>query len=79
MFHANLGDLDPYPPPKRSTPTTPSTAKSTFGLFAVLNVATLAFTIAFVPETRGRSLEQIEGHFRERYGAVALSAPGRPR
>lgn len=51
----------------------------TFGLFAVLNVATLAFTIAFVPETRGRSLEQIEGHFRERYGAVALSAPGRPR
>ena len=51
----------------------------TFALFAVVNVATLAFTIAFVPETRGRSLEQIEDYFRGRYGSDGVSAPGRPR
>lgn len=59
----------------------------TFGIFAVINLATLGFTIAFVPETSGRSLEQIEAHFRERYGAPSdtdpsdtdVSAPGHSR
>lgn len=51
----------------------------TFGLFAVVNLATLAFTIVFVPETRGRSLEQIENGFRERYGAHRVSEPDRSR
>ncbi|MGD8213580.1 sugar porter family MFS transporter [Aestuariimicrobium sp. Y1814] len=44
---------------------------ATFGVFAVINVATLAFTIACVPETMGRSLEQIEAQFRQRWGAGA--------
>ena len=35
-------------------------AAATFGLFAVLTAVNIAFTAALVPETKGRSLEQIE-------------------
>ena len=35
-------------------------AASTFTLYAVATVAGLAFTVALVPETKGRSLEAIE-------------------
>ena len=34
---------------------------ATFGLFAVMTALNLVFAIARVPETKGRSLEQIEG------------------
>ncbi|WP_271203396.1 sugar porter family MFS transporter [Methylopila jiangsuensis] len=38
---------------------------ATFGLFAVMTVAALAFTFALVPETKGRTLEEIEASFAE--------------
>ncbi|MEO5315296.1 sugar porter family MFS transporter [Pseudarthrobacter sp. CC12] len=37
----------------------------TFGLFVLVNVASLAFVIKFVPETKGHSLEDLEAHFRD--------------
>lgn len=37
----------------------------TFLVFAVINVMSLIFVFAFVPETRGKSLEQIEKHMEE--------------
>ena len=40
----------------------------TFGLFVLVNVASLAFVAKFVPETKGHSLEDLEAHFRD--GAV---------
>lgn len=40
---------------------------STFAIFAVINIGTLLFTVLMVPETRGRSLEEIEGDFRTKY------------
>lgn len=36
----------------------------TFGLFVLVNIASLAFVIKFVPETKGHSLEDLEAHFR---------------
>jgi major inositol transporter-like SP family MFS transporter len=36
----------------------------TFGLFVVVNLVSLAFVFKFVPETKGRSLEELEGDFR---------------
>ncbi|WP_299950725.1 sugar porter family MFS transporter [uncultured Modestobacter sp.] len=36
----------------------------TFGLFAVVNVGSLVFVVKFAPETRGRSLEELEDNFR---------------
>lgn len=36
----------------------------TFGLFAIVNACSLAFMIKFCPETRGRSLEELEDDFR---------------
>ncbi|MEV6175164.1 MFS transporter [Streptomyces sp. NPDC051954] len=41
----------------------------TFLLFAAVNAATLVFYIRTVPETRGRSMEDIETHFRRQYAA----------
>ena len=38
-------------------------ASATFGLFAVMSVGALLFTVALVPETRGRTLEEIEANF----------------
>jgi MFS transporter, SP family, major inositol transporter len=40
-------------------------ATLTFGLFAVVNVCSLVFVWRFCPETRGRSLEELEDDFRE--------------
>ncbi|WP_461174080.1 sugar porter family MFS transporter [Arthrobacter sp. Z1-9] len=37
----------------------------TFGLFVLVNVASLVFVTKFVPETKGHSLEDLEAHFRE--------------
>jgi MFS transporter, SP family, major inositol transporter len=33
-------------------------------MFAVINAISLAFVIKFVPETRGRTLEELEDDFR---------------
>lgn len=41
----------------------------TFLLFAAVNAATLVYYIRTVPETRGRSMEDIETHFRRQYAA----------
>ena len=42
-------------------------ASSTFLLYAVASVASWLFAYCFVPETKGRSLEQIEAFWRERH------------
>jgi len=39
-------------------------ASATFGLFAVINVGSLTFVKVFAPETRGRSLQELEDDFR---------------
>lgn len=44
----------------------------TFGLFVLVNIASLVFVARFVPETKGRSLEELEAHFR---GDVPAAAP----
>ncbi|MGY0064412.1 sugar porter family MFS transporter [Streptomyces sp. LZ34] len=41
----------------------------TFLIFAAVNVATFVFYIRTVPETRGRSMEAIESHFRRQFAA----------
>ena len=40
----------------------------TFFIFAVINVCSLLFIAAMVPETRGKSLEEIESHMRHKFG-----------
>lgn len=47
---------------------------TTFFVFAVLNLAVFAFVAAAVPETRGRSLEQLEEDFRSGGGRPARRA-----
>ncbi|OLL20615.1 MULTISPECIES: sugar porter family MFS transporter [unclassified Rhodococcus (in: high G+C Gram-positive bacteria)] len=37
----------------------------TFGLFVIVNIVSLLFVLRFVPETKGRSLEELEDDFRE--------------
>jgi MFS transporter, SP family, major inositol transporter len=37
----------------------------TFGLFALINFGSLLFVQRYCPETRGRSLEELEDDFRE--------------
>jgi major inositol transporter-like SP family MFS transporter len=44
----------------------------TFGLFVVINLISLTFVIKFVPETKGRSLEELEDQFRS--GHIAKTA-----
>ncbi|MFC9682614.1 sugar porter family MFS transporter [Streptomyces sp. NPDC056948] len=39
----------------------------TFLIFAAINAVTLAYYVRTVPETRGRSMEAIESHFRRQY------------
>jgi major inositol transporter-like SP family MFS transporter len=40
-------------------------ATLTFGLFALINVGSILFVKRFAPETRGRTLEELEDDFRE--------------
>ena len=37
----------------------------TFGLFALINLGSIFFVKRFAPETRGRTLEELEDDFRE--------------
>lgn len=37
---------------------------ATYFIFAVLGIAAIAFSIKYVPETKGKTLEQVEQHFR---------------
>ncbi|WP_045731963.1 sugar porter family MFS transporter [Pseudarthrobacter chlorophenolicus] len=46
----------------------------TFGLFVLVNVASLAFVAKFVPETKGHSLEDLEAHFRDGEVPAKVSA-----
>ena len=39
-------------------------ASLTFGLFAVINTGSIVFVTKFAPETRGRTLEELEDNFR---------------
>ncbi|WP_309299115.1 sugar porter family MFS transporter [Methylopila turkensis] len=45
---------------------------ATFGLFAVMSVGALLFTLALVPETKGRTLEEIEADFSGERAAARL-------
>jgi MFS transporter, SP family, major inositol transporter len=47
----------------------------TFGLFVLINLGSLAFAVKFCPETRGRSLEEIEDDFREHDAAHVAHRP----
>ncbi len=40
-------------------------ATLTFGLFALINAGSIIFCLKFAPETRGRTLEELEDDFRE--------------
>ena len=48
----------------------------TFGLFVLVNLTSIVFVAKFVPETKGRSLEELEDRFRE--GAIEKT-PGTAR
>lgn len=51
-------------------------ATATFGLFVLINLLSIFFVARFVPETRGRTLEELEDEFRSSGGRVVLrSAP----
>ena len=47
----------------------------TFGVFVVIGFFSIAFTYLFVPETKGKSLEQIEAEFRS-YDRKKIQTPG---
>ena len=47
----------------------------TFGLFVLINLGSLAFVVKFCPETRGRTLEEIEDDFREHDAAHVAHRP----
>jgi major inositol transporter-like SP family MFS transporter len=46
-------------------------ATLTFGLFALINLGSIFFIKRFAPETRGRTLEELEDDFRENAGTAA--------
>src|SRR4051794_463972 len=51
-------------------------ASATFGLFVLINLLSIVFVARFVPETRGRTLEELEDEFRASGGRVVThSAP----
>lgn len=51
-------------------------ATVTFGLFVVINRVSIAFVAKFVPETRGRSLEELEDDYRTHdRGHLVKTAP----
>lgn len=45
------------------------TISNTFFVFVVLGVAAIVFARRYIPETRGRTLEEIERRFKEDAGA----------
>src|SRR3954447_15274627 len=47
----------------------------TFGLFAVINAGSIVFVYKFAPETRGRTLEELEDDFREHDAAHFAHRP----
>jgi major inositol transporter-like SP family MFS transporter len=47
-------------------------ATATFGLFVLINLLSIYFVAKFVPETRGRTLEELEDEFRASGGRVVL-------
>jgi MFS transporter, SP family, major inositol transporter len=47
-------------------------ATATFGLFVLINLLSIFFVARFVPETRGRTLEELEDEFRSTGGRVVL-------
>jgi MFS transporter, SP family, major inositol transporter len=47
-------------------------ATATFSLFVLINLASIAFVARCVPETRGRTLEELEDDFRASGGKVVL-------
>jgi MFS family permease len=47
----------------------------TFFLFAVIGALSFLFIWTMVPETRGRTLEQLEEHFREKFGEAGARSP----
>ena len=50
-------------------------ATVTFGLFALINIGSIFFVKKFAPETRGRTLEELEDDFRD----ARRRAPGAQR
>jgi major inositol transporter-like SP family MFS transporter len=51
-------------------------ATVTFGLFVIINLVSIFFVFKFVPETRGRTLEELEDDFRVHDAAhLVHSAP----
>ncbi|WP_436921562.1 MFS transporter [Klebsiella pneumoniae] len=44
-----------------------------FLIFAVIGILAMIFVIKYLPETRGRSLEEIEVDLRNRTSSVTLS------
>ncbi|MGY1636921.1 sugar porter family MFS transporter [Geodermatophilus sp. SYSU D00742] len=59
-----------FPPLVKALGATP-----TFGLFALVNIGSLMFIMKFAPETRGRSLEELEDDFRTHSPAEVREAP----
>jgi MFS transporter, SP family, major inositol transporter len=48
----------------------------TFGIFVLINIASIVFVAKFVPETRGRTLEELEDDFREHeHGSLVHPLP----
>jgi MFS transporter, SP family, major inositol transporter len=51
-------------------------ASATFGIFVLINIASIVFVAKFVPETRGRTLEELEDDFRTHGSRVVpVTAP----
>jgi major inositol transporter-like SP family MFS transporter len=47
----------------------------TFGLFGLINVGSIIFSYRFAPETRGRTLEELEDDFRTHDAAHFVHEP----
>jgi major inositol transporter-like SP family MFS transporter len=50
-------------------------ATGTFSIFVAINLCSIWFVARFVPETRGRTLEELEDEFRTRDSAVVSHTP----
>ena len=53
-------------------------ASATFALFVLINIASIVFVARYVPETRGRTLEELEDEFRAHGGKVVLRPSAAP-